>query len=161
MCCRWRIVGLTFAGLAVAVPTTAQPQPRSVLILDQSDTHSAWYGPFSGAFRSTLYAGSAERIPVYAEHLDLSESDTDRGSFVDRVEAELGPVDILVNNASMGGFHPFLEWTDDEIQRCLEVNLWAPWQLVRRALPGMRARGEGWILNLSSAVARIPWSPRA
>ena len=43
-----------------------------MLILDQSDAHSAWYEPFSAAFRSTLSAGSAERISVYAEHLDLS-----------------------------------------------------------------------------------------
>ena len=43
-----------------------------MLILDQSDAHSAWYAPFSATFRSTLYAGSGERISVYAEHLDLS-----------------------------------------------------------------------------------------
>ena len=46
--------------------------PRSVLILDQSDTDSAWYNPFSLAFRSTLHAKSAARVSVYSEHLDLS-----------------------------------------------------------------------------------------
>lgn len=60
------------AGLALAIPAAAQSLPRSVLILDQSDAHSAWYAPFSGSFRSTLHAGSAERVSVYAEHLDLS-----------------------------------------------------------------------------------------
>src|SRR5262245_34826828 len=50
----------------------AEPLPRSVLILDQSDAHSSWYASFSAAFRSTLYDSSPERISVYAEHLDLS-----------------------------------------------------------------------------------------
>jgi signal transduction histidine kinase len=60
--------------VALGFPTVAaaEPLPRSVLILDQSDAHSAWYAPFSATFRSTLHAGSANRISVYAEHLDLS-----------------------------------------------------------------------------------------
>jgi signal transduction histidine kinase len=60
------------AGLSPAVSRAADPLPRTVLILDQSDTHSAWYQPFSASFRSTLQAGSAARISVYAEHLDFS-----------------------------------------------------------------------------------------
>ena len=67
----WLLATLLMAGLA-AVSSADEPLPRSVLILDQSDAHSAWYAPFSAAFRSTLYAGSGERISVYAEHLDLS-----------------------------------------------------------------------------------------
>ena len=43
-----------------------------MLILDQSDADSSWYASFSAAFRSTLNAGPAKRISVYAEHLDLS-----------------------------------------------------------------------------------------
>ena len=60
--------------MLLALPATAIPQslPRSVLILDQSDTHSAWYASFSAAFRSTLHAGSADHTSVYAEHLDFS-----------------------------------------------------------------------------------------
>ena len=50
----------------------AKSLPRSVLILDQSDAHSAWYAGFSSAFRTTLNAGTSEKISVYAEHLDLS-----------------------------------------------------------------------------------------
>ena len=50
----------------------ADPLPRSVLILDQSDTDSPWYHDFSSAFRSTVNAKSAARVSVYGEHLDLS-----------------------------------------------------------------------------------------
>ena len=60
--------------MLLALPATAiaQAPPRSVLILDQSDTHSAWYASFSAALRSTLHAGSADHTSVYAEHLDFS-----------------------------------------------------------------------------------------
>src|SRR5215470_12568839 len=60
------------AFLALPISATAEPLPRSVLILDQSDTDSAWYQSFSSSFRSTLNAGSAARVSVYAEHLDFS-----------------------------------------------------------------------------------------
>jgi signal transduction histidine kinase len=60
------------AGLSAAVSRADLPLPRSVLILDQSDPHSAWYTGFSQAFRSTLHAGSSTQISLYAEHLDLS-----------------------------------------------------------------------------------------
>src|SRR6185436_9827289 len=60
--------------MLLALPATAisQSLPRSVLILDQSDTHSVWYAAFSVAFRSTLHAGSADHTSIYAEHLDFS-----------------------------------------------------------------------------------------
>ena len=65
--------------LTCLMPATlpaAEPLPRSVLLLDQSDADSAWYATLSPAFRSTLNAGSAERISVYSEHLDLSRFGT-------------------------------------------------------------------------------------
>ena len=65
--------------LAALFPTAtwaAEPVPRSVLILDQSDAESAWYAAFSPAFRSTLRSGSERPISVYSEHLDLSRFPT-------------------------------------------------------------------------------------
>jgi signal transduction histidine kinase len=58
--------------LAQPVSVRAQPLPRSVLILDQSDADSIWYDGFSAAFRSVLNAGSGARVSVYSEHLDFS-----------------------------------------------------------------------------------------
>ena len=66
------IAMLLLAALPSEGSQAADPLPRSVLILDQSDAHSGWYTPFSAAFRSSLHSGSAQRISVYAEHLDLS-----------------------------------------------------------------------------------------
>jgi len=71
-CSFGRILICLTAVLVQAVSAVAEPLPRSVLIIDQSDTNSVWYHAFPSAFRSTLNAGSTARISVYTEHLDRS-----------------------------------------------------------------------------------------
>ena len=83
----------------------------------------------------------------------------DRARLIERTETELGPVDILVNNAAAGGYKTFLEWSDRSIAKVIQVNFWAPWHLCARVLPGMRERGQGWIINVSSASAKPPAGP--
>jgi NAD(P)-dependent dehydrogenase (short-subunit alcohol dehydrogenase family) len=94
-----------------------------------------------------------------AIEVDLGDPSVDRDAVIDQVEAELGPLDILVNNAAAGGYKYFADWDDAELRRMQEVNVWAPWQFARRAVRGMRERGRGWILNISSAAAEIPVGP--
>ena len=96
---------------------------------------------------------------VLAIPFDLSHADPPRAALIDQVEAELGPVDILVNNAAAGSFRPFMEWTDAAMATILDLNFWAPWHLIRRVLPGMRGRGAGWIVNMSSQTAVEPVGP--
>jgi NAD(P)-dependent dehydrogenase (short-subunit alcohol dehydrogenase family) len=90
---------------------------------------------------------------------DLSDPDGGRAELVPRAEAELGPVDILVNNAAANGYVPFDEAKPSTVERCFQVNLWAPWELMRATVPGMRARGRGWVLNLTSFAAELPPGP--
>jgi NAD(P)-dependent dehydrogenase (short-subunit alcohol dehydrogenase family) len=114
---------------------------------------------FGSSMRDTLTrleAIGARAVPVTA---DLGDPTQSRDAIVDVVEAELGPVDILVNNAMSSPYQRFADFTDDEIRFAQEVNVWAPWQLTRRVLPGMRERGRGWILNMSSGSAEIPVGP--
>ena len=96
---------------------------------------------------------------VVAIPFDLGSDEHPRAALVDQVEEQLGPVDILVNNAAAGTFRTFLDWTDSSMAKTLELNFWAPWQLIRRVLPGMRERGRGWILNMSSQTATLPTGP--
>jgi NAD(P)-dependent dehydrogenase (short-subunit alcohol dehydrogenase family) len=91
--------------------------------------------------------------------VDLTDPQGGRATLVDRTEAELGPVDILVNNAALSIFKPVDQWTLDELDTCAQVNLWAPWVLMARVLPGMRERGRGWILNLTSISGELPPGP--
>jgi len=90
---------------------------------------------------------------------DLSDPSGGRGELVARTEAELGPVDILVNNAAANGYVPVEEVSARALERCLQVNLWAPWELMTAVLPGMRERGRGWVLNLTSFAAELPPGP--
>ena len=73
---------------------------------------------------------------------------------VSAVEGQLGPVDILVNNAAVPG-EIKEEWLTDpeEWWRTLEINLRGPYLFIRRVLPGMVERHRGRIINISSGAA--------
>ena len=67
------------------------------------------------------------------------------------IEATVGPVSVLCNNAGIGGGGKILETADDKWRRVTEVNLWGPLNGVKVFLPGMLARGEpGHIVNTAS-----------
>lgn len=89
---------------------------------------------------------------------DLSREE-DRERLVARVEAELGPVDVLVNNAAVTYYAPIEQFSFRRYDLMFEVQVKAPVHLARLVVPGMRARGRGFILNISSGAARHPTSP--
>jgi NAD(P)-dependent dehydrogenase (short-subunit alcohol dehydrogenase family) len=71
-------------------------------------------------------------------------------------EQRLGPVDVLLNNASSLGAAPLPALADyplASLEEALRVNVVAPLHLVQRVLPGMRSRGRGVIINVSSDAA--------
>lgn len=89
---------------------------------------------------------------------DLSDPAGGRDTLVARA-SELGPVDIVVNNAAANGYRPFEEWTPRRLEITQQVNVWAPWRLMADAVVGMRERGSGWIVNLTSFAAEMPTGP--
>ncbi len=70
------------------------------------------------------------------------------------IEADLGQVDLLVNNAGIVSHQPLTEITEPDWDRMLAVNLKSAFLLTQRVLPGMRARRWGRIINLSSVAAQ-------
>ena len=64
--------------------------------------------------------------------------------------AVVGPVDLLINNAGINPLASAAEFTDEELQDAMQVNLMAPMRLIRRLSPGMAERGYGRIVNISS-----------
>jgi NAD(P)-dependent dehydrogenase (short-subunit alcohol dehydrogenase family) len=74
-------------------------------------------------------------------------------------EGALGPIDILVNNAAITYFEPIDGFPEKRYDLMFEVQVRAPFHLAQLVLPGMKARGSGWILNISSGAARHPQGP--
>ncbi|MEP9399500.1 SDR family NAD(P)-dependent oxidoreductase [Mesorhizobium sp. KR2-14] len=67
----------------------------------------------------------------------------------------LGPVDVLVNNAGIGGARPVAESDDESWETILNVNLGAAFRLSRAVLPGMVQRGVGAIVHVSSVFGVV------
>ena len=72
---------------------------------------------------------------------------------VARVEAELGGIDLLVNNAGIPKRRRIPDLSGDDLDEVMRINFFAPVALVRAALPGMLERDHGRIVNLSSMGA--------
>jgi uncharacterized protein len=75
-----------------------------------------------------------------------------------RATAALGHVDVLVNNAGVG--MAAAQWVggDGTVARALfETNYWSPLALVAELVPGMRERGQGFVVNVSSMGAIVPF----
>jgi NAD(P)-dependent dehydrogenase (short-subunit alcohol dehydrogenase family) len=142
-------------GIGKAIATRLAAEGAAVAVCSRPTPGLGHLGTLERAADELRAAGAT----VLAVPFDLGDPSEDRSQLVDGVEAELGPVDILVNNAAAGGYKPFLDWTDGAIDHVLQLNLWAPWHLVRRVLPGMRERRRGWIVNISSASAIPPAGP--
>src|SRR5262249_42495374 len=90
---------------------------------------------------------------------DLGDPAGGRATLVEGTEAAFGPIDILVNNAVAHALKAVHEWSIEELETYAHVNLWGPWLLMSQVIPGMRERGRGWILNLTSFSGELPPGP--
>jgi NAD(P)-dependent dehydrogenase (short-subunit alcohol dehydrogenase family) len=110
--------------------------------------HDAGFRVYAGARRTDRMSGLAERgITVAA--LDVTE-DASMIAFVDRVLAEQGRVDVLINNAGYGSYGAVEDVPLDEGKRQMEVNLFGLARMCQLVTPPMRAAGSGRILNVAS-----------
>ncbi len=65
-----------------------------------------------------------------------------------------GGLDILINNAGIGVFRPVADMSVDEWHRVIDTNLTGVFYCCRTAIPHLRARGGGWIINISSLAGK-------
>jgi short-subunit dehydrogenase len=84
-----------------------------------------------------------------AHPTDLTDAEA-VGGLIKRIEDDGGPIDVLVNNAGIDLSGSFLSNTPEDLEQIYRVNLLTPVHLCHQVLPGMLARGEGHIVNVSS-----------
>ena len=78
---------------------------------------------------------------------------TDKASIaaaVSQAERRFGSVDVLVNNVGYGYFAALEEGEEPAVQALFATNVFGPWQVANAVLPGMRERGRGHVVNISS-----------
>jgi short-subunit dehydrogenase len=109
-----------------------------------------------GRDKERLAAVAAEQgaTPLVA---DLADPER-RATVIAEAEAGLGPLDLLVNNAALTAVAPAQDARPGETQTLMDVNVVAPLELCRLALPGMLTRGRGHLVNISTlaAVSAVP-----
>ncbi len=89
---------------------------------------------------------------------DLTDIDA-RASLISDASEFFGPVDIIVNNAAGANMYLPSKASTEQRSWMFDINVNAPVDLAQQAIPGMRQRGEGWILNISSSSATQPIVP--
>ena len=118
----------------------------------------------------TLEEGLAQIAAIGGEAIavraDIGDFEADKSSVVEEVAAAFGrSPDIMVHSAAaprefrMDWHIPFAETTAEWFLRGVQVNVWGGWDLARAVVPGMRERGAGWILFVSSQQASPRPSP--
>jgi NAD(P)-dependent dehydrogenase (short-subunit alcohol dehydrogenase family) len=100
--------------------------------------------------------GLAQRFPdqaqVRAVEIDVTASEAPE-RIVETATREFGGLDILVNNAGIALGKQFEETTDEEFDRIMNVNVRSVFRMTRAAVPQLRARGGGSVINLASIMS--------
>ncbi|MES2416018.1 MAG: 2-hydroxycyclohexanecarboxyl-CoA dehydrogenase [Pseudomonadota bacterium] len=112
------------------------------------------------AAQSVATAIQAAGGTAIAFHCDI----TDRAGVdaaVAATEAQLGPIDVLINNAGWDVFKPFTKTVPAEWDKLIAINLVGALHMHQAVLPGMVARKSGCIVNIASDAARVGSSGEA
>ena len=103
-----------------------------------------------GATELEAVSDAAAVLPIRADvrrHAEVEQA-------LDTAVRRFGGIDVLVNNAGVGLFRPVSEMSVDEWHRVIDTNLTGVFYCCRAALPHLRQRGGGWIINVSSLAGK-------
>jgi citronellol/citronellal dehydrogenase len=142
-------------GLGAAIARRLAAEGALVVAVARTSAPDARY---SGSLIETVAAVTAAGGRAIGVAGDLSSA-ADRERVVAETVRQLGPIDILVNNAAVTFLAPVEQFSEKRFRLMLELQVWAPYHLAQLVLPGMYERGHGWILNISSRAALHPEGP--
>jgi 2-hydroxycyclohexanecarboxyl-CoA dehydrogenase len=131
-------------GIGRAIALELSAQGRDVAVADILDTEVE------------TVAGEVERVGSRALAVSLDVTDMDSvAAALEWVTRELGPVDVLVNNAGWDEMRPFVETDEAFWDRVIEINFKGCLRMTRAVLPGMMERRWGRIVNIGSDAGRV------
>jgi NAD(P)-dependent dehydrogenase (short-subunit alcohol dehydrogenase family) len=143
-------------GIGAAASTRLAAEGAAVALVARTrDRHDHLAGSLAETTARIADRGG-HAVPVVA---DLNDPE-DRHRVAAEAESGLGgPIDILVNNAAAAMYAPVASMPLKRRRILFEVNVLAPLDLAQAVVPSMIERGEGWIVNLTSAAARTGPDP--
>jgi citronellol/citronellal dehydrogenase len=113
-------------------------------------------GHLAGSLQEVAETIRADGGTVHCIAGDLGDPEVDKAAIVAETAEVLGPLDVLVNNAAACSYLPLEKVSERRLRIAYEVNVISPYLLVQAAVPAMRERGRGWVLNIASGVADFP-----
>jgi 3-oxoacyl-[acyl-carrier protein] reductase len=142
------IVGGASKGIGYGIARTLAAEGATVAITARHEAE------LRGAAERIAAETRAHVLPIVSD----VRSAEDCTRVASRVKAELGGVDILVNNDGAPPLGPILSFEDRAWQRAVEQNLFSVVRMVREVVPSMQARGGGSIVNITAISAIQPIS---
>jgi 3-oxoacyl-[acyl-carrier protein] reductase len=139
------VVVTASAGTGIGYATAARCAEEGATVM-LSDIHAG---------RLAQYGDQLEQRVGRKIHRMLCDvrSDAAVRALIDGAVAAMGRLDVLVNNAGLGGTHATVDTTDEQWLRILDTNLTGTFRCLRAALPVMIAQGGGVIVNMGSICA--------
>ena len=131
-------------GIGLSIAEALLARGASVVITGRDTSHLE-------AARKRLSKDHADR--VHTVRADVRDSD-DAANAVNAAVDKFGGVDILVNNAGVGVFAPVADMDVTQWHDVIETNLSGVFFCCHAAIPRMRERGGGWIINISSLAGK-------
>jgi NAD(P)-dependent dehydrogenase (short-subunit alcohol dehydrogenase family) len=117
--------------------------------------HEVWAGVRNAATASELHETiERDRLTIRVISLDVDDSASVQLA-VDEVHDKAGWIDVLVNNAGIGGGGPIEDVPVDWAQSLFQTNYFGVVRVIQAVLPGMRRRRSGTIVNVSSIAGRL------
>jgi NAD(P)-dependent dehydrogenase (short-subunit alcohol dehydrogenase family) len=130
---------------------------RGIGLATAKALHAAGAKVAIGDLEAETVAAAAASVGsgVLGVRLDVTD-ESSFAAFLAAAERELGPLDVLINNAGIMPIGPYLDETVTTARRVVEINVVGYLTGMKLALPGMLERGRGHIVNLASVAGKAP-----
>lgn len=113
---------------------------------------------YQGSLQQTVEEIRADGGSALAVQADLSKPEERERLFAQVID-EVGAPDILVNNAAVTFLRRLDEFPERRVRLMMEMHVLAPLHLTQLAIPAMRERHRGWVLNVTSVAGDLPSGP--